>query len=85
MNQTQAFHGRIDDALHNDQLRSNFRTAMTGVMARRAEQFPDDAQLQALRDQARMVRANSLVRQPELLEQLEAQLTANGIHPCEVF
>ena len=79
MNQTQAFHGRIDDALHNDQLRSNFRTAMTGVMARRAEQFPDDAQLQALRDQARMVRANSLVRQPELLEQLEAQLTANGI------
>ena len=79
MNQTQAFHTRIDSALHNDQLRQNFRTAMSGVMARRAEQFPDDAQLQALREQARMVRANSLVRQPELLEQLEQRLTSNGI------
>ena len=79
MKQTEAFHQRIDDALHNDQLRRNFRSAMSGVMARRAEQFPDDTQLQALRDQAREVRANSLVRQPELLEQLEARLTENGI------
>ena len=79
MNQTEAFHQRIDEALHNDQLRRNFRSALTGIMARRAEQFPDDAQLQALRDQARSVRANSLVRQPELLEQLEAKLTENGI------
>ena len=79
MNQTQAFHGRIDDALHNAQLRRNFRSAMTGIMARRAEQFPDETQLQALRDQARAVRANALVRQPELLEQLEARLTENGI------
>jgi L-lactate dehydrogenase complex protein LldF len=79
MNQTEAFYQRIDEALHNDQLRRNFRSAMTGIMARRAEQFPDDTQLQALRDQARAVRANSLVRQPELLEQLEARLTENGI------
>ncbi|MCB1722649.1 MAG: iron-sulfur cluster-binding protein [Chromatiaceae bacterium] len=79
MNQTEAFHRRIDAALHNDQLRRNFRSALTGIMARRAEQFPDDAQLQALRDQARAVRANALVRQPELLERLERQLTANGI------
>ncbi|MDJ0739547.1 MAG: LutB/LldF family L-lactate oxidation iron-sulfur protein [Gammaproteobacteria bacterium] len=77
--QTEAFHQRIDEALHNDQLRRNFRSALTGIMARRAEQFPDDAQLQALRDQARAVRANSLVRQPELLEQLETKLTGNGI------
>ena len=79
MNQTQEFHQRIDSALHNDQLRQNFRSAMSGVMERRAQQFPDDAQLEALREQARMVRANSLVRQPELLEQLEQKLTANGI------
>jgi L-lactate dehydrogenase complex protein LldF len=78
-NQTQDFHQRIDEALHNDQLRSNFRTAMSGVMQRRADQFPDDTQLQALREQARAVRANSLVRQPELLEQLEVRLTENGI------
>ena len=79
MNQTQAFHERIDEALHNDQLRRNFRSALTGIMARRAEQFPDDAQLQALREQARQVRANALVRQPELLERLEAKLSENGI------
>ena len=79
MNQTQEFHQRIDSALHNDQLRQNFRSAMSGVMERRAQQFPDDAQLEALREQARMVRANSLVKQPELLEQLEQKLTANGI------
>ncbi len=79
MNQSQAFLARIDTALHDDQLRTNFRTAMTGIMAKRAEQFPDDAQLQALREQARAVRANSLVRQPELLEQLETKLIENGI------
>ena len=79
MNQVRAFHERIDEALHNDQLRRNFRSALTGIMAKRAEQFPDDAQLQALREQARQVRANALVRQPELLEQLEARLTENGI------
>ncbi len=64
--QTAAFHQRIDDALHNEQMRSNFRTAMAGIMARRAEQFPDDAQLQALRDQSRAVRALALVKQPEV-------------------
>ncbi|MGB5494372.1 MAG: LutB/LldF family L-lactate oxidation iron-sulfur protein, partial [Sedimenticolaceae bacterium] len=79
MNQTQAFHQRIDAALHNDQLRHNFRAALTGINARRAEQFPDDDQLQALREQARQVRANSLVGQPDLLERLEAKLIANGI------
>jgi len=79
MNQTADFSRRIDEALHNDQLRRNFRVAMGGVMERRAQQFPDDAQLQALREQARAVRANSLVKQPELLEQLERRLTENGI------
>ena len=79
MNQTQAFHRRIDAALHDDQLRRNFRSALTGIQAKRETQFPDDRQLQALREQARMVRANALVKQPELLEQLEARLTGNGI------
>jgi L-lactate dehydrogenase complex protein LldF len=79
MNQTQAFKQRIDDALHNDQLRNNFRSAMDGIMVKRAEQFPDDTQLQALREQARTIRANSLVKQPELLTQLEQKLTENGI------
>ena len=79
MNQSQEFHRRIDDALHNDQLRRNFRSALTGIQARREDQFPDDGQLQALREQSRLVRANSLVKQPELLERLEQKLTENGI------
>ncbi len=79
MNQTDAFYRRIDEALHNDQLRSNFRAALSGIQSRREEQFPDDDQLQTLREQARRVRANALIRQPELLEQLETTLTANGI------
>ena len=79
MNQHQAFHERIDKALHNPQLRRNFRTAMDGIRARRAEQFTDDAQLQALREQAHAIRANSLGRQAELLEMLETKLIENGI------
>ncbi len=79
MNQTQAFKQRIDDALHNDQLRANFRSAMDGIMSHRASQFPDDVQLQALREQARAIRTNALVKQPELLVQLEQKLTENGI------
>jgi len=79
MNQYEALHQRIDKALQNDQLRRNFRTAMDGIRERRADQFPDDIQLQALRDQARAIRHNSLGRQAELLEQLEAKLIENGI------
>jgi len=79
MNQSDALHQRIDKALHNPQLRRNFRAAMDGIRARRAEQFPDDVQLQALREQARAIRTHSLGRQAELLEQLEARLTENGI------
>ena len=77
--QTRAFHERIDKALHNDQLRRNFRSALSGIQSRREDQFPDDAQLQALREQSREVRGSALVKQPELLEQLEAKLTDNGI------
>ncbi|MDJ0834536.1 MAG: LutB/LldF family L-lactate oxidation iron-sulfur protein [Gammaproteobacteria bacterium] len=79
MQQTEAFHQRIDQALDNDQARRNFRSAMSGLMEGRAAQFPDDVELQALRDQARAIRQYALSKQPQLLEQLERQLTANGI------
>ena len=36
MNQQQAFERRIDEALHNAQLRQNFRSAMDGIRQRRA-------------------------------------------------
>ncbi len=79
MQQTEAFHQRIDKALDNDQARRNFRTAMSGLMERRADQFADDAELQALRDHSRAIRQYSLSKQADLLEQLERQLNANGI------
>jgi L-lactate dehydrogenase complex protein LldF len=79
LNQTTAFQQRIEQALNNHQLRRNFRSALSAIQNRREEQFPDEAQLQALREQSRRVRADALVRQPELLERLEERLSANGI------
>lgn len=79
MDQTEAFHRRIDSALANSQVRSNFRSAMTGLMEKRAESLSDDKELQTLRDHAAAIRAHSLANLPELLEQLEQTMTANGI------
>ena len=79
MDQTEAFHQRIDSALANEQARTNFRTAMTGLMEKRAESLSDEDELQALRDHAAAIRAHSLANLPELLEQLEQNMTANGI------
>ncbi len=79
MHQSDAFKQRIDTALHNAQARHNFRSAMTGLMEKRAEALSDEAELQALRDKAAAIRAYSLQNMPELLEQLEAKLLANGI------
>ena len=45
INQTQAFHERIDEALGNDQLRRNFRTALSGIQAKREGIFELDLRL----------------------------------------
>jgi L-lactate dehydrogenase complex protein LldF len=79
MDQTEAFHQRIDSALANEQARTNFRTAMTGLMEKRAESLNDEDELQALRDHAAAIRAHSLANLPELLEQIDQRMTANGI------
>lgn len=79
MQQTEEFSQRIDKALHNQQVRHNIRSVMSSLMLKRSAQFPDDDQLQSLRDQARYIRHKALAQQPELLEQLEQQLTDNGI------
>jgi L-lactate dehydrogenase complex protein LldF len=79
MNQTEAFKQRIDTALGNQQVRENFRKAMDGLMDKRAEALQDPEELQYLRDQAAAVRAYALANLPELLEQLEQRLLANGI------
>ncbi|OOZ79811.1 iron-sulfur cluster-binding protein [Solemya velum gill symbiont] len=73
------FGKRIGEALADPQIRRNFRNALDGVMAKRAEQFPDPDELWQLRNLDKAIRANSLHKLPQLLEQLEQQLTDNGI------
>ena len=69
----------VQKALGKTEVRAHFRKAMDTLMTNRRNQFPDDAALQALRHQAQAIRANALSKLPELLEQLEAKLTAKGV------
>ena len=66
-------------ALGDPQLRRNFRRAMDGLMAKRAAVFPDPAEWTRLRALGAAIRAKNLLKLPELLEQLEKNLTKNGI------
>ncbi|WP_404364563.1 LutB/LldF family L-lactate oxidation iron-sulfur protein [Marinobacter sp.] len=76
--QVQNFHPRAREALENDQLRGNFRRAMDGLMDKRRSAFAG-WDLESLRSLGAAVRQRSLARLPELLVQLEAKLTENGI------
>ncbi len=80
MSQTSDFSQRINNALANTQVRKNFRQAMSGLIDKRASQFSDENELSQLRHQDRLIRSNALIKLPQLLEQLEAKLVANGIH-----
>jgi len=75
----QDFRGRARQALDDARLRANFRGAMDYLRGKRAAQFPDAGELEALRDRGQAIRRDALARLPELLVQLEARLTANGI------
>jgi len=66
-------------ALGDAQLRRNFRRAMDGLMAKHAAVFPDPAEWTRLRALGAAIRAKNLLKLPELLEQLEKNLTSNGI------
>ena len=66
-------------ALLDPQLRANFRRAMDGLIGKRKAQFPDPRDLQELRELSTAIRSRSLLALPELLEQLEASCTRNGI------
>ncbi|MBB1488785.1 LutB/LldF family L-lactate oxidation iron-sulfur protein [Oceanospirillum sediminis] len=74
-----AFHPRVQEAINNPQIRANFRKAMDGLMDKRLAAFPQDDELQQLRDLAAAIRLRALSKLPELLERLEANLTANGV------
>ncbi|PKO52410.1 MAG: (Fe-S)-binding protein, partial [Betaproteobacteria bacterium HGW-Betaproteobacteria-21] len=73
------FKQRAHDAVHDKQLRKNFRGAMDFLMAKRAAQFPDGDELERLRTFGNAVRARALSKLPDLLERLEANLTRNGV------
>jgi L-lactate dehydrogenase complex protein LldF len=60
-------------------LRRNFRGAMDFLTDKRAAQFPDPEAFARLRDLGRQIRQDALARLPQLLEQLEARLTDQGI------
>ena len=74
-----SFRASAAKALGDPQIRANFRRAMDGLMAKRAAQFPDAGELQEFRELGTAIRNRSLARLPELLEQLEASCTRNGI------
>ncbi|WP_175685248.1 LutB/LldF family L-lactate oxidation iron-sulfur protein [Burkholderia anthina] len=74
------FKARARAALDDPALRSSFRGAMDFLQGKRATQFPDDTELQQLRDLGEAVRQHALAQLPTLLERLEAKLTEAGVH-----
>ncbi|KAA1174438.1 iron-sulfur cluster-binding protein [Marinobacter salinexigens] len=76
---TSTFRERATGALADQQLRTNFRTAMDSLMQKRADAFPDEDEREGLRELGNRIKARALSQLPDLLEQLEANLTANGV------
>ncbi|MDO8438970.1 MAG: LutB/LldF family L-lactate oxidation iron-sulfur protein [Telluria sp.] len=73
------FTERSRAAVNDAAQRTNFRGAMDFLQAKRRAQFPDADELAGLRDLGAAIRRYSLAHLPQLLEQLEQNLTANGI------
>jgi L-lactate dehydrogenase complex protein LldF len=73
------FRERSRAAVNDPAQLKNFRGAMDFLQEKRRDQFPDRDELAGLREIGAAIRRNSLARLPELLEQLEKNLTANGI------
>ena len=73
------FKERSRAVLNNPGQRKNFRGAMDFLQAKRKSQFPDAEEREGLRDLGAAIRRYSLAHLPSLLEQLEANLTTNGV------
>ncbi len=74
------FRIRAARSLGRPRARGNIRRAMDGLIRKRIGAFPDTGELERLRDQGQAIRDHALNNLPELLEQLERQCAANGIH-----
>ncbi len=79
MHQVKPLKFRIDDALSNEQLHTNFRSAMSYLVEKRSKQFPDKENLINSRNAASSIRSNSLAKLPGLLIKLEENLEKNNI------
>lgn len=73
------FRDRVSEALADEGLRDNFRSAMKFLRDKRASQFPDPVETEALRDLGEAVRKHALAHLPALLERLETNLQARGV------
>ena len=73
------FRQRAQNVVENPFLRQSFRGAMDFLMSKRAAQFPDPQELESLRRLGEQIRQYNLARLPDLLVQLESQLTKNGV------
>jgi len=73
------FKARSRGVLNDPGQRKNFRGAMDFLQAKRSAQFPDQDELASLRELGATIRRYSLAHLPQLLEQLETNLRANGV------
>ena len=73
------FRQRTREAVADPKLRANFRGAMDFLRSKRPAQFPDEKELESLRDLGENIRRHALRNLPELLEKLEARLQQNGV------
>jgi len=76
---TESFEKNVDRALADAQLRKNFAFAMGNFILKRRAVFSDAEQTERLRALGQAIKQRALSRLPELLEQLEAACTRNGI------
>ncbi|MEZ7985014.1 MAG: LutB/LldF family L-lactate oxidation iron-sulfur protein [Pseudomonadales bacterium] len=76
----QTFKENSAEALADDTIRNNFRGAMDFLQAKRATVLPDKAAFDVSSKRGEAIKLRCLVKLPELLEKLEDQCKANGIH-----
>ncbi|GFK92870.1 Lactate utilization protein B [Fundidesulfovibrio magnetotacticus] len=73
------FPAALAKALADPQIAGNFKSALGGLRGKRLALFADPAELARLRATGKALKGRTLSRLPELLVQLEANCTRNGI------
>ena len=75
----ETFKANAREALADKPLRKSLRTAMDMLMTKRKIVLSDEQELQMLRTLCEHIRQRSLSKLPDLLEQLESNLTKLGV------